>query len=126
MRRSAENVVRFYDKTLSPSGITARQYSLLNAIAEHSGCSIKKLSDVTLLDRSTLARSLKPLFNSGYIRDAKEEGKRDSILELTKKGNNVRKEASQLWQVAQDTFEKELSPEKVATLESILVLLQNL
>lgn len=126
MRRSAENVIRFYDTILAPCGVTVRQYSLLNAISEHSGCNVRILSEATLLDRSTLARSLKPLIQAGYIQDNKAAGARDSILELTEKGILVCKEAANLWESAQRQFESKLSKEQLTALEDTLVLLQDL
>ncbi len=126
MRRSAENVVRFYDGILAPSGITARQYSLLNAISKNSGCNIRILSEATLLDRSTLARSLKPLFRAGYITNQKEAGTRDSVLELTEKGVAVCGEAADLWNVAQRQFEAKMTMEQLTALENTLELLQEL
>lgn len=126
MRRSAENVIRFYDAILAPCGVTVRQYSLLNAISEQSGCNVRMLSEATLLDRSTLARSLKPLIQSGYIKDNKAAGTRDRVLELTEKGEDVRKEAADLWQLAQRQFEAKLSKEQLTALEDTLALLQDL
>lgn len=126
MRRSAENVIRFYDSVLAPCGVTVRQYSLLNAISEHSGCNVRILSEATLLDRSTLARSLKPLIQAGYIKDGKVLGARDSILVLTEKGTLVCKEAADLWENAQRQFEAKLSKEQLAAFEDTLILLQDL
>lgn len=126
IRRSAENVIRFYDSILAPCGITVRQYSLLNAISEHSGCNVRTLSEATLLDRSTLARSLKPLIQAGYIKNNKAIGARDSILELTQKGTLVCKEAANLWENAQRQFEAKLSKEQLTAFEDTLLLLQDL
>ncbi|MCD8020826.1 MAG: MarR family winged helix-turn-helix transcriptional regulator [Clostridiales bacterium] len=126
MRRSAENVIRFYDNILSPSGVTVRQYSLLSAISEHSGCNVRMLSEYTLLDRSTLARSLKPLIRSGYIRDVKEAGTRNSALELTEHGVSVCNQAAGLWEEAQRQLEEKVGREQITALEKILELLQDL
>lgn len=126
MRRSAENVIRFYDSVLAPCGITVRQYSLLNAISEYSGCNVRILSEATLLDRSTLARSLKPLIQAGYIKDNKVVGARDSVLKLTEKGISVCKEATNLWEIAQHQFEAKFSEEQLSAFEDTLVLLHDL
>jgi DNA-binding MarR family transcriptional regulator len=126
MRLSAGNVIRFYDTILSPSGITVRQYSLLNKIAEREGCSVRELSDAVQLDRSTLARSLKPLLQAGYIEDRKEKNARNSVLYLTEEGAARCKRASELWAEAQKEFEEKIGREKVKELESILELLQAL
>lgn len=126
MRRSTENVVGFYDGILAPSGVTARQYSLLRAIFNHDGCNVRELSETTLLDRSTLARSLKPLMQAGYIEDEKPAGTRNSILKLTEKGTDVYNEADGLWAEAQRRFEEKIGRDRLAELEDILTLTQNL
>lgn len=126
LRRSAESVVRFYDGILAPSGVTARQYSLLNAVFLNSGCNIGVLSCATLLDRSTLSRSLKPLLAAGLIADKKPAGARDCSLELTEKGVDVYNRAAELWQTAQDRFEKKIGKEEVDALEKMLLLIQEL
>ena len=126
MRRSAENVITFYDRFLAPSGVTARQYSLLYAVSGHQGCNVRELAEVTLLDRSTLARSLKPLIQAGYIRDGRKEGARDSVLELTEQGTAVLQEAAARWTAAQRQFESRLGQERLKALEELLELLQEL
>lgn len=126
MRRSAENVIRFYDQVLQPSGITVRQYSLLKNIGENEGCSVRILAELTDLDRSTLARSLKPLMKAGLIEDSKEIGTRDSKLLLTRDGKDTCAFAAGLWQQAQREFEERLGAGQVEKLEEILLGLQNL
>lgn len=126
MRRSAQSVVAFYDNILEPSGVTARQYSLLNAVFLNGGCNIGTLSEVTLLDRSTLSRSLKPLISAGLIDDKKPAGGRDSSLELSEKGDEVYRQAMGLWQEAQRLFEEKIGKDNVEALEEMLLLMQEL
>lgn len=126
MRRSAENVINFYDNILAPSGVTVRQYSLLRAVSEHSGCNVRELSEAAVLDRSTLARSLKPLIQSGYIEDKKAPGARDSVLELTDRGISVCKEAAGLWEAAQRQFESKFTESQLLNFENMLTILQEL
>ena len=126
MRRSAENVIHFYDKILAPTGLTVRQYSLLYQILGHEGCNVRELSELTELDRSTLARSLKPLVNTGLIEDIKDTGTRNSKLVLTEQGKEVCSQANHLWCSAQEQFEKRLGTDTVNTLEKILETIQEL
>lgn len=124
--RSAENVIRFYDGFLASAGITIRQQFLLNKIRQHSGCSVRELSDLTQLERSTLARSLKPLISAGYIIDSKEKGTRDSQLTLTELGEKVCAEAEVLWLKAQREYEEKIGIDQVKILENLLEALQAL
>lgn len=126
LHRSEENVTRFYDRCLRPSGVTARQYALLRQIQLHLGCSVRELADVTELDRSTLTRNLKVLFRQEYIVDRKKMGKRNSQLYLTPVGEKVCKQANTLWEKAQREYEEKIGPENVAELERILLKLQDL
>ena len=126
MRRSAENVISFYDRILAPSGVTVRQYSLLGAVGQLDGCSVRELSDATMLDRSTLARSLKPLLGAGMIINTKEQGTRNSVLKLTEKGRSICAEAKELWTKAQSAFEEKIGTEQVQELEKILCTIQKL
>lgn len=124
IRRSAENVIHFYDNVLASSGLTVRQYSLLYAVHQQSGCNVRELSEATLLDRSTLARSLKPLLQAGYIEDKKNAGARDSVLALTEKGEQIYKQSAALWNTAQKQFEQKIGRKNIETLETLLLLLQ--
>lgn len=126
MRRSAENVIHFYDNTLKPAGITVRQYSLLYQIRLHPGCSVRELAEATELDRSTLARSLKSLFASDYIEDRKAAGTRDSKLSLTTHGEATCSAAEALWHKAQKAYEEKLGMDTVRALENTLAELQSL
>lgn len=126
MRRSAENVVAFYDEMLKPSGITSRQFSLLYQLSLHKGCNVSELARATELDRSTLARSLKPLMKQGLIADEKGEGSRDSRLNLTEQGRKVTAEAETLWTQAQTKFEENVGHERLKALEDALLALQDL
>lgn len=126
MRRSASNVIAFYDGKLKSTGITVRQYSLLYEIGRHEGCSVRTLSEATELDRSTLARSLKPLLSSGYIEDRKSEGERNSKLYLTETGKLISKKAAKCWEEAQKEFEKIVGDDRVKVLEDILSIMETL
>lgn len=126
IRRSAENVIHFYDHILSPAGVTARQYSLLYQIRQHPGCNVRELSEATELDRSTLARSLKSLFHSYYIEDRKESGRRDSKLYLTEAGDQTCAAAEALWQKAQREYEEKIGTDTVQRMEQAFIKIQSL
>ena len=124
MRRSAGMVLAFYNKMLAPSGVTVRQYSLMHAIHTHTGCNVRELSEMAALDRSTLARTLKPLIRQGLVIDRKEPGARDSKLALSEQGETTRQKAGRLWLKAQTEYEHILGQEQLTALEDALLVLQ--
>lgn len=125
-RRASAAVTKFYDNMLESCGVTVRQYSLLLNISQAEYCSVKELADMTELDRSTLARSLKPLYHHGLVIDIKEPGTRNSQLELTNAGKETVEYAKQLWTEAQKAVKLKLGEDGLHSLEKVLDLLEAL
>lgn len=125
-RKANSAVAKFYDHILEPSGVTVRQYSLLLYISQREGISVRELADMAELERSTLARTLKPLFHKGLIVDAKNPGARDSKLQLTENGQETLFQAAALWRQAQETVMEKLGAEKLAMVDEVLEMLQGL
>lgn len=125
-RMATGNLVKFYDNMLEPSGVTTRQYSLLLNISRREDVSVRELADMTNLERSTLARNLKPLFSRLLIEDKKLPGTRDSKLRLTKNGREVLEKAQGLWEKAQSGLAEKLGQEKMDMLETVLDALEAL
>ena len=126
LRRASAAVTQFYDGMLDSCGITVRQYSLLLNISKAGQCSVRELADMTELDRSTLARSLKPLFHQKLVIDAKQQGARNSQLELTQAGMETVRLAGRSWVKAQDHVRQKLGKEGLSALEDVLNLLEAL
>ena len=87
---------------------------------------MKQLADLTNLSRSTLSRSLKPLFTGGYIIDLKKNGSQNSYLTLTEEGQRAYEKASVLWSEAQREIETKLGKHNLQTLTVLLEKLQDL
>jgi DNA-binding MarR family transcriptional regulator len=99
---------------------------LLLNISRALSCSVRELAGLADLDRSTLARSLKPLFKQGFIIDAKSPGTRDSRLELTKCGQETVLAAGELWTQAQKALERHFGQSGLKELESVMARLEAL
>lgn len=119
-RRACAAVTKFYDTMLAPSGVTVRQYSLLLNISQAHSCSVRELADLAELDRSTLARSLKPLYAQGFIVNAKQPSARNSQLELTNAGKETVEQAKELWSKAQEAVSESFGSEGIVLLEELL------
>jgi len=102
LRKASRAITQRYDQSLAPIGITASQFSLLNAAALAGGLPISDLADLLVMDRTTLSRSLKPLVEGGYIAMKGGQDKRSKSIELTKKGTVVLLKAIPIWEVLQE------------------------
>lgn len=126
MRKAALAAAQFYNRILAPSGVTARQYFLLLQVGRLDCCNVRQLAEAAGLDRSTLSRSLKPLFEQGLLLDAKQPQAKSSRLRLTEQGQAVLVQAGSLWEQAQLMLERQAGAEGIAAFEQVFSILDTL
>ncbi len=120
LRKSARLVTQLYDRKLRTAGIRATQFTILVAIQAHAPIAIQSLSRIIVMDRTTLARNLKPLERRGLIAITPGPDRRVRLARLTSEGQSVLSQALPLWQAAQAEFSQKLG---LANLETMLDIL---
>jgi DNA-binding MarR family transcriptional regulator len=111
LRRTARAVTQLYDETLRPSGLRVTQFTLLVAVAVSQPVPITRLADALALDRTTLARDLKPLTERGLVEVAAGEDRRVRVVRLTRQGHQAIGRAYPLWRRAQARLVEEAGPD---------------
>jgi DNA-binding MarR family transcriptional regulator len=101
LRRTARAVTQLYDETLRPTGLRITQFTLLVAVAIREPVLVTRLADTLSLDRTTLARDLRPLTERGLVEIAAGEDRRTRVVRLTRQGRQAIGRAYPLWQRAQ-------------------------
>jgi DNA-binding MarR family transcriptional regulator len=101
LRQTARAVTQRYDETLRPAGLRITQFTLLVAVALTEPVRITRLADTLALDRTTLARDLKPLTDRGLVEVAAGDDRRTRVVRLTGEGRAAIGRAYPLWQRAQ-------------------------
>lgn len=102
LRRIAQKVTDFYDKIIKPSGVSANQFFLLVNLNFTEGCGIGELAQRVKLEKSTLARTLRPLLLSGLVVDKSSEKSRKRQLHVSSLGKDTLEKALPLWKKAQE------------------------
>ena len=105
-RRAARAVTSFYDRVFEPFGIRSTQFSILIAIAKRQPLSISGVSEVLVIDPTTLTRSLRVLKKQGLISISERSVKRQRFLELTPKGVRIVADCLPAWRKAHEQFVK--------------------
>jgi DNA-binding MarR family transcriptional regulator len=126
MRRATRRLTQIYDKALGPADMTANQFGLLThlygvALAGAPGLAIGALAERLGADPTTLNRTLKPLIDRGWVRDAvgAADG-RVRLLRLTDKGQRAIDKAAPLWREAQAKVEEALGAKSTRALNELL------
>lgn len=101
MKRGMRALVAAYDGALRPSGLRSTQFSMLGVIRAYGPLTSKKLGELMLIDKTTLARSVALLSREGLIRAGEGRDRRERPLSLTEAGAARFKRAYPLWKSVQ-------------------------
>jgi DNA-binding MarR family transcriptional regulator len=104
VRQASRLVSRLYDEALRPVGLHVSQLTVLVATAKFGdgGVNIGRMADALGMDRSTLARNLRPLEKEGWLRVARDPADaRARIVFLTRAGERTIEKAFPLWERSQ-------------------------
>lgn len=109
-----------YDKQFEALGISVTQYSLLSNIKELGPCNVSDLAIYVDLERTTVVRTLKPLFQKGWIRDVSSKDERNRKIIVTEKGDILLGQAEDIWHHVQEEIQNRIGKEDLENFERIL------
>ncbi|WP_233531064.1 MarR family winged helix-turn-helix transcriptional regulator [Paenibacillus alkalitolerans] len=101
LRKATRYITGLYDECLRPVGLRATQLPVLMALAQAGSVTISRLSEILLMDRTTLTRDLKPLERQKLVSITTGEDRRRRYISLTPAGEDLLASALPLWEQAQ-------------------------
>jgi DNA-binding MarR family transcriptional regulator len=101
LRKATRSITHLYDAALRPSGLRATQFTVLTVIHRLAPAGVTKIADVSVIDRTTLTRSLALLERDGLIRLVPSRDIRERLYALTNRGERALERAAPLWGAAQ-------------------------
>jgi DNA-binding MarR family transcriptional regulator len=104
LRRASRVVSQLYDAGLQPAGLRATQFAILVAVGKTQPISVGKLAQITVMDQTTISRSLAPLARDGLIELSARGAKREKRVRLTAKGERRLTRAVPMWRALQERF----------------------
>jgi len=117
MRRATRAVTQHFDNKLRPLGLRVSQFSIMGALAvieltSPEGINMTALAELLVLDRTTLARNLKPLERDGLVQIVPGEDRRIRLVRLTEQGHAKLVDGFPSWQEAQAQIVDTLGEER--------------
>lgn len=107
---TARAVARVYGATMRALGVPTTQFHLLGSLALYPDAGMAELSDLLVLDRSTLVRNLKLLERDGLLVSSRPAGSRAKRFALTDSGRAILAAAEPLWEEAHGRLLDALGP----------------
>ena len=101
LRRTSRLLSRYYDDALRPLGLRGTQFNLLAVLAQTGPIAITVLADLVGMERSALARNLKPIERRKLVTVTPGKDKRTRTVTLAPLGRRKLEEALPEWDQAQ-------------------------
>jgi len=118
VRCAARAVTRAYDEALRPMQLRLTQFSILNKVDKEGQLALTELAERMVIDRTTMARNVKPLERDGWITVSVGADRRERLLTITPAGKEVLERARPLWRAVSEKFEHTYGADRVDALRS--------
>jgi len=116
VRSAARAVTKAYDDVLRPLELRMTQYTILSKVSKEGQLALSDLADRMVMDRTTLARNIKPLEREGWIEVAVGSDRRERLLSVTASGQALLERARPLWLDTSRRLDEKLGPQQAETL----------
>ncbi len=119
--RVMRRVYEYYDKRLSPFGLTPPQYFVFNALWMGDGITIGELGERVSLDSSTLTGIIDRMEKNGYVeRKPNPDDRRSALVFLTDKAKKLGPRILKFADELDATLKRPFSRKDMATFERVL------
>lgn len=109
LRKVTRILTQCYDEALRPADLSLTQFTLLATLSVRGEMTVSRFADLVAMERSALARTLKPLERRGLVRIAAGDDRRTRIASLTEDGIEAVEAALPLWETAQARIQNALN-----------------
>jgi DNA-binding MarR family transcriptional regulator len=120
LRRTARQVSRYYDDALRPLSLRVSQFNVLAVLAQTGPMAVTDLANILGMERSALARNLKPLARRGFLSVAPGKDRRTRLATLKPAGKRKLDVALPEWGRAQERLVARVGCDEAGHLTEIL------
>lgn len=109
LRTVSRSLTQLYNQLLQPTGLKITQYYMLVNIYQYKKLSISELSNVMMLDQTTITRNVNVLVKNKFVHVERDtHDSRSKCVFLTSIGIKKLYEATPIWMKVQDKIEVEI------------------
>ena len=120
VRKASRALTRHYENAMAGSGLSVVQFSILRSLARRGEMSLSRLADELAMERTSLYRTIAPLFDRGLILLEPAPRGRIKIARLTGEGRRLLEQAAPYWEDAQRSIRSRIGADAWRALASAL------
>ncbi len=126
LRKATRAVTAVFDEFLSPADLRATQFTLMVVLKRAGKPTVTRLSQLLVMDRTTLTRNLKPLQDRGWVVIRPGQDRRTRTVALSSKGEKKLEKVIPLWDKAQKEVVRRLGSSRWTALMNHLKATSNM
>lgn len=111
LRKASRIVTQYFDDSMRSIGLRGTQFTLLANAFAYSPITVTRMSEIMIVDRTTLGRNLLPMEKSGLIKVESGDDRRTRIVKITDVGKRKLTEAYPLWKETQENIKQKMGLE---------------
>jgi DNA-binding MarR family transcriptional regulator len=124
VRQAARHVTKLYERHLADAQLTSAQFSILAVLGEAGQMTMAELARDLVMERTTLLRAMQPLQREEFLKSRPStDDPRQLVFSLSSSGERKLKQATPLWEKAQEEFEADVGAREAAQLRRSLLAL---
>jgi DNA-binding MarR family transcriptional regulator len=112
LRKAARAVTLLYDEALRGAGVRSTQFAILVAVAKKQPLSVGALAELTVIEPTTMTRSLALMAAQGLLQVSDRSTGRRKLVSLTERGRRQLARAVPLWRAAQKSLTARIGDEQ--------------
>ena len=120
LRRTSRLLGRYYDDALRHLGLRITQFNLLAVLVQTGPIAITALAELVGMERSALARNLKPIERRKLVTVTPGKDKRTRTVTLAPAGRRKLEEALPKWDQTQTQLIRKMKPDRASGLVQAL------
>lgn len=120
-KQAARFITQLYERHLAVVNVTSSQVTILAVMHERPDITMTELSDIVVMDRTSLVRAIKPLSRDGLIVQKSEAGSRKISFSLSKAGHKKYTDTLPYWRAAQQEYEELVGKDRAKLLREELI-----
>ena len=120
LRRTSRLLGRYYDDALRHLGLRITQFNLLAVLVQTGPIAITALAELVGMERSALARNLKPIERRKLVTVIPGKDKRTRTVTLAPAGRRKLEEALPKWDQTQTQLIRKMKPDRASGLVQAL------
>jgi DNA-binding MarR family transcriptional regulator len=108
LRRASRTITQLYEQAVSPAGLTANQFTILQTLSLAGEVTQGELARILAMDSTTLTRTLAVMSRSGWLTKRRGKDRREWRMRPSAAGKTLFKQALPHWEKAQTLLRRQL------------------